>query len=142
MAILALTLLGVGISMYLTLYHWGWIGTLQCGLNASSCQIVQASSYSQFLGLPVALWGGGWYLALGGLAATRYFKTEPSPGWRWVLGGLAWVGLLFTLYLTYLELFVLHALCWWCVVSAMLVVGLFVLIRPWPQISQHKRKHG
>lgn len=48
------SLLGLLLGAYLTLYKFGFIGTLAC--NVSSCETVQMSKWSTFLGLPVATW--------------------------------------------------------------------------------------
>jgi uncharacterized membrane protein len=47
--------------------------------------------------------------------------------WNVVLVGLASVGVLFTVYLTYLELFVIHAICRWCVGSALIIAAIWIV---------------
>lgn len=119
-------LVGLFLALYLTLYKAGVIGTLACG--AGSCDTVQLSRWATFLGLPVAAWGTGYYalvfaLAFAGVqdrwAASRglALATLLVTGW----------GVLFSVWLTYLELFVIEAICRWCVVSAILAVVLFGL---------------
>jgi uncharacterized membrane protein len=125
-AIALLALLGVFLGAYLTLYKFGIIGTLACGV--SSCEAVQMSRWSTFLGLPVATWGLGFYallfvLALLGLSE-RYLESRGLSVLLLVLTG--W-GVVFTGYLNYIEGFVLHAWCQWCIFSAILVVLLFGL---------------
>jgi len=121
-----IALVGLFIALYLTLYKIGVIGTLVCGTG--SCETVQLSRWATFLGLPVAAWGAGFYVVVFGLAfagvqdrfadsRTRALATVAVTGW----------GVLFTAWLTYLELFVIHAICRWCVVSGALTVVLFVL---------------
>jgi len=107
----------------------GFYGSLLCG--AGSCETVQASKYARFLGRPVPLWGTLWYA---GLLVLAFLALGPAAGKRWLDVLLALVvtgGLLFSAYLTGIELFVLHAVCMWCVISAVLAVILFVLARPW-----------
>jgi len=58
MALIAL--IGVFVSLYLTLYKLGYVGTLACGTG--SCEKVQLSKWGDFLGQPVAAWGVGYYL--------------------------------------------------------------------------------
>jgi uncharacterized membrane protein len=63
-----------------------------------------------------------------------FLALGPASGRRWldVLLGLATTGgLLFSIYLTAVELLILHAVCMWCVISAVLTVAIFVLARPW-----------
>lgn len=121
-----IALVGLFVALYLTLYKVGVIGELACGIG--SCEAVQTSRWSTFLGLPVAAWGLAFYasvlaLALAGLTE-RYEDSRPLA--LGMLALTAW-GTLFSLWLTYLELFVIHAICQWCVISALLAVGLTVV---------------
>ena len=124
MALIAL--IGVFVSLYLTLYKLGYIGTLACGTGG--CETVQLSKWGDFLGVPVAGWGVVYYVAVLGLAIASV--QERFAGSRRLTTGLLIVtgwGLLFTLWLTYLELFVIHAICRWCVGSAAMTILLFAL---------------
>lgn len=121
-----ISLIGVLVSIYLTLYKLGYIGTLACGTGA--CEIVQLSRWGDFLGLPVAAWGVGYYLLVFVLTvvATQE-RFELSRGMSLTILLVTSWGLLFTARLTYLELFRIHAICRWCVGSATMVVLLFAL---------------
>lgn len=120
------SLAGLFLGVYLTLYHYGYIGTLAC--NVSSCEKVQTSRWSMFLGLPVATWGAGFYVLMLALTvAGLQPRYESSRGLGIVLLLLSGWGLLFTAWLNYLEAFVIHAWCEWCLGSATLVLILFVL---------------
>ena len=124
MALIAL--IGVFVSLYLTLYKLGYIGTLACGTGA--CETVQLSKWGDFLGVPVAGWGVAYYgvvlaLAVAGVQE-RFAGSRRLTTALFVVTG--W-GVLFTLWLTYLELFVIHAICRWCVGSATMTVLLFAL---------------
>jgi uncharacterized membrane protein len=117
---------GLFLGAYLTLYKFGYIGTLACGVT--SCETVQTSRWSVFLGLPVATWGAGFYttmliLTIAGLQP-RYAESRGLSLAMIVLTG--W-GVLFTAWLNYLEGFVIHAWCEWCLGSAAMVLLLFVL---------------
>jgi uncharacterized membrane protein len=121
-----LSLVGLFVSAYLYLYKIGRIGTLACG--AGGCETVQASAWSRFAGVEVALIGVVGYallfsVALAGLRPALAARRWPAQ----LLAVLAGGGVLFTIYLTYLELFVIHAICRWCVGSAVIIVGLFAL---------------
>ena len=124
MALIAL--IGVFVSLYLTLYKLGYIGTLVCGTG--SCELVQLSKWGTFLGFPVAAWGVGYYGAVFVLAVAstqeRFGESRRLTGALALLTG--W-GVVFTIWLTYLELFVIHAICRWCVGSATMVAVLFAL---------------
>ena len=126
MLVALVALAGVFVALYLTLYKLGYIGTLACAVG--SCETVQTSKWATFLGFPVGAWGVGYYvfvltLALIGLTA-RYADSRRLSD---ILVGVTAVGVLFSLWLTYLELFVIHAICQWCVVSAILATILFIL---------------
>ena len=126
MGIVLLCLAGLFIASYLYLYKIGMIGTLACG--SGGCETVQLSPQSRFLGVPVALIGVLGYALLLVLALLALQPRFAGPAWpsRW-LTWLAGAAVLFSLYLTALELFVIHAICRYCVVSAVLIVLIFLL---------------
>jgi uncharacterized membrane protein len=120
------SLIGLLLSAYLYLYKIGRIGTLACGTGG--CETVQTSVWSRFAGVEVSLIGViGYTLLLGvALAALQPSQTE-RRGAVALFTLLAAVGVLFTVYLTSLELFVIHALCRWCLGSAAIIVTLLIL---------------
>lgn len=121
-----ISLAGLFIGIYLTLYHYGIIGTLACG--ASSCETVQTSRYAMFLGVPVATWGAGFYVLMLVISLARIQPAfEDSGGLALATLALAAWGVIFTGWLNYLEGFVIHAWCEWCLGSASLVLLLFIL---------------
>ena len=126
MGVALLSLAGVLISAYLWMFKHGYIGTLACGTGA--CETVQLSPYSSFLGVDVALIGFlGYVVFLGvslvGIQPAWLDRPEPSRALLLLAGG----ALLFAAYLTGLELFVIHAICRWCVASAVIVLLIFLL---------------
>ena len=123
MAAALLSLAGLFVSLYLYLYKLGYIGTLACGTGG--CETVQFSSYSRFLGIDVPLLGLLAYAALLGLSMLAL--QQPGTGrWPGLLRLLSGGGVAFSAYLTYLELFVIHAICRWCVGSAVIVLLIFI----------------
>jgi uncharacterized membrane protein len=125
MIVAALALAGIFISLYLTLYKIGVIGELSCSIG--SCETVNTSKWSRFLGLPVAGWGLLFYLdvfAIALIGTMARFEFEPAISF--VLVGEAAVGVLFSAWLTYLELGVIHAICIWCVTSAVIVTAILL----------------
>ncbi len=119
-------LAGVFVALYLMLYKLGYIGTLACAVG--SCETVQTSKWATFLGFPVAAWGVAYYVAIlaisiAGLMPALAERRSVSQ----LLVAMTGVGLLFSLWLTYLELFVIGAICQWCVISALLATALFVI---------------
>lgn len=124
-AIALLALVGGIVAAYLWLHNIGLIGELKCG--SGGCEVVQTSSYARLAGIPVAFFGVVGYLAifvisLVGLQPAWLGRPQPT---RW-LAALAGGGFLFTLYLTYLELFVIHAICRWCVASAVIITVILI----------------
>jgi uncharacterized membrane protein len=127
-----LTLIGIGISGYLAWAHFTYTPIL-CTADLS-CDTVNRSAYAYFppnWGIPVSYLG---LLAYTGLLALGLWR------WRTALAGVSggstsWldlilfvatlVGLIFSAYLTAMELFVIHAICWWCVGSAIIITLLF-----------------
>lgn len=126
MAMALLSLAGFFIALYLHLYKTGQIGSLACGTGG--CETVQLSSYSSFLGVGVALIGVVGYAAMFVVAMLAVQPRFAGPSWPLramvLLSGGAFV---FGLYLTYVELFVIQAICRYCVASAVLVTGIFLL---------------
>ena len=124
MIVATLSLAGIFVALYLLLYKLGMIGNLSCSVG--SCETVNSSKWATFLGLPVAGWGVAWYVAMFVLAVVSTgSRFAESSLVSLVLLGVATSGLIFSLYLTYLELFVINAICQWCVVSAVIVTIIF-----------------
>lgn len=126
MAISALALAGAFLAAYLTLYKLGYIGTIACGTGG--CETVQMSKWGSLLGQPVALWGLGFYLAMFAVATIGTFSAYlDDRRVSLALVGMSGWGVLFSGYLTWAELFKIQAICRFCVVSAVIVLILFVL---------------
>jgi uncharacterized membrane protein len=118
---------GLTIAGYLAVTKLLGGGALFCR-GGGGCEVVQQSRYATFLGAPTAAWGALVYAAIGTLALAGLTPR------RW-LGAflLAAAAVSFSGYLTYLELFVIGAVCWYCVVSAAAatsVLGLLLGRRP------------
>jgi uncharacterized membrane protein len=126
MLIALVALAGIFVALYLALYKLGYIGQLVCAVG--SCEKVQTSKWASLFGIPIAIWGVGYYvgilaIALAGLSASLADRRSVSL----LLLALTTFGLLFSSWLTYLELAVINAICQWCVISAILAAVLFVL---------------
>ena len=126
MLLAALALIGLLVATYLTLYKLGYIGQLACAVG--SCETVNTSRWATFLGLPVAAWGLGFYVATLVLAIIGVQeRLADSRQVSVALVALTGWGLLFSSWLTYLELFVIDAICMWCVISAIIVALMFLV---------------
>jgi uncharacterized membrane protein len=122
-----LSLAGLFISAYLYLYKLGRIGSLACGTGG--CETVQLSAWSRIGGIDVSLIGLLGYVALLGLSLASLQGDGTHQQWAVkIMAIAAGVGVLFTVYLTYLELFVIHAICRWCVASGLAIVAIFVVV--------------
>jgi len=130
-ALLALlSIAGLGISSYLTYTHWAE-ATIVCG-GIGNCNLVNNSEYSELAGIPVALLGALNYLTLIALAVV-WLWWRPS-GLAWPLmafWGLSLFGTLYSAYLTYVEVFVLEAICVYCVASAGIILACLVISTGW-----------
>lgn len=126
MMVAVLALIGAFIATYLTLYKIGVIGELTCSIHG--CETVNSSRWATFLGFPVAAWGVAFYAAMFVVATIGIGqKFEAERNISQALALMSGVGVLFSVWLTYLELFVIHAVCMWCVTSAVIVIIIFVL---------------
>jgi len=126
MIIAALALVGAFVALYLTLYKMGAIGHLACGLGG--CERVNTSKWAIFAGAPVAAWGLAFYIATFIVAL-----VGTSPSWAerreitYLLAAMSFVGVVFSAWLTYLELYVIDAICKYCVTSAVIVTAIFIV---------------
>jgi uncharacterized membrane protein len=122
-------LAGALIAGYMLLYKVGVIRTLACGTGA--CESVQASPWSNFLGIPVPLWGVAGYA---GIFATALLGIQPAHAQRrWIalfLLAASTYAFLFSAYLTYIEAVRIRAWCRWCIGSAVVATLLFLLSLP------------
>ncbi len=116
---LVLTLIGLGIASYLTIVHYTGAEPV-CAVN-HGCETVQKSEYSDLAGVPVALIGLIGYVAI---LASLVLRGETG---RLVRLGMTSIGFAFSAYLTYRELFTIHAICQWCVGSAIIMTVLLIL---------------
>lgn len=116
--------LGVLLAAYLTWVHFN-TGSLVCGLG--DCHTVQASEYATIGPVPVAVLGLGMYLIV--CAANVAGLVQPARALTpaMVAFGVLLAGTLYAVYLTWLEVAVIRAICQWCVASALLSVALLVL---------------
>lgn len=117
---------GIVIATYLTYVKLFGIKPYCAGVG--NCEAVQTSPYAELFGVPVAIWGLLGYLALLVLFLVKRYDWR-NLGWvaRQAFFLVTLVGVLYSAYLTYLELFVINEICPWCVASAVVMTALFVL---------------
>jgi uncharacterized membrane protein len=115
-----LALIGVGIAGYLTWVHYAGLQPFCVG-GGGGCERVQTSRWAELIGIPVAVLGLGGYLLL---LATLLLPEDPG---RSVAAFITLVGLGFSAWLTFVELDKIHAVCQWCVASAVVMALLAVV---------------
>ena len=123
LAFLLLSLAGFADSTYLTAKHF--LGTpVPCSL-LEGCETVLSSPYSVVAGIPVALFGSLFYASV--FLVTLMYLNRGKDGLLWVMVLLTPFGFLATLWFVYVQIFILHAICLYCMFSAATSTTLFVL---------------
>jgi uncharacterized membrane protein len=117
-ALVVLTLIGIGIAGYLTYVHYQKLSPV---CTTGGCERVQASRYAKVGGVPVPLIGLVGYVAI---LASLFVRGELA---RLATAAMAIGGFAFSVYLTAMELFQIHAICQWCVGSATVMTLLAIL---------------
>jgi uncharacterized membrane protein len=119
-AIAFVAALGIGVATYITIADSGG-GSPTCLAGGHGCATVAESSYSHIAGVNIAIFGIAGYIFL---LASAFFANDYARlgGFAVALGGFG-----FSIYLTYLEIFKIEAICQWCVASAVLMTIQFLL---------------
>jgi len=127
-ASLGLSLLALGIASYLTVTHYTDPTALACpDTGIVNCALVTTSSWSVLLGVPLAVLGLVWAVVMTGLTAPWAWRSNA----RWVDGArlvVSGAGAAIVLYLVYVELFRIGAICLWCTAMHVTAVCLFGVI--------------
>ena len=117
---------GLADSLYLTWYHYD--PAVRACLASGGCETVNGSRFATLGGVPVAVIGVAGYLVIAAaLAARRWGPVTARRAAGYATFALAAAGTAFSLYLTAIEAFVLHAYCGWCLVSAGLVTAAYLI---------------
>lgn len=125
---LVLAALGVAVSAYLTVEHYSSSTTLACpDSGVVDCVKVTTSSYADLLGVPVALLGLLFFVAVAALCLPVAWSSTRASVHRARLAAVA-VGAVFVLYLVWVELFRVDAICLWCTAVHVLAVALFAVV--------------
>lgn len=137
-----LAVAGMVVAGYLTYVETQQVAAV-CG-PVGDCNAVQVSAYARFLGVPVGIIGLVGYVAI--LAAWLWGRAG-NPTARAALLGMTVVGVLFSVYLTWVELFVIRAVCMWCLSSAVIMMALMLaagawLANAWPPPKRRLRRHA
>ena len=124
----ALSVAAVGISSYLTFIHYAEPTALACpDTGVVNCTLVTTSSWSMLLGVPVAVLGLVWALAMAALTTPWAWRADAAWVDRTRLA-LAGAAAAMVVYLVYVELFRIGAICLWCTAVHVIVVSLFGVV--------------
>jgi uncharacterized membrane protein len=128
-ALIALSVIGLLVAIYMTIYKV--LNNDAMCLGSGDCSTVNASPYSEVNGIPVGAVGVIGYAAI---LATLYFEKRNrffQENGALILFGLALTGFIFTVWLVYVEIAILKALCPFCVTSqvAMTIIFIIAVIR-------------
>ncbi len=122
-----LSLIGLTIALYLAYVEIMHVSAV-CG-PIGRCNVVQSSAFAQIMGIPVAVLGALFYLAIiGSWFLLRHISSRRYSTLANILLALTIAGTLFSIYLTALELFVIHAVCAWCLSSAIVSTALMLIV--------------
>jgi uncharacterized membrane protein len=123
---LLFALVGLADSLYLS-----WVKlshtTALCLPGIGDCDKVNTSRYAELFGIPIAIFGALTYLALIAILLLHGRWALLRETHLYLVFGIGLFGVLFSAYLTYLEIAVIHAICPFCVLSALMMVGIFCL---------------
>lgn len=139
-AIPALAVIGLGVSLYLARVETSGIEAV-CG-PVGDCNAVQQSAYASIFGVPIGVLGAVTYVGLIiGWIVTRASKGHISDIAAVLIAVTAFGGTIFSIYLTFLEPFVIGATCIWCLTSALAIVGLLWVSAPpgWAAFERLRR---
>lgn len=120
-----LSILGLIVAGYLIFFKIFPTSTLCIG--AGGCETVNTSVYSEVLGIPVAALGALAYAAMLGLLLLENRSSLLQEWGPMLVFGLALAGTLYSAYLTYIELAVIHAVCPYCVASAVIITLILIV---------------
>ncbi|MCP4139427.1 MAG: vitamin K epoxide reductase family protein [Chloroflexi bacterium] len=98
-----------------------------CAPGLGDCFTVNTSRYAELFGIPIALFGLAAYLAIIAILLFESRIDFLKENGTLALFGIGLVGVLYSAYLSYLEEFVLHAWCPYCILSAVVITIVFIV---------------
>jgi uncharacterized membrane protein len=123
---IAITLIGLADSIYLSVLKFTHQES-RCIAGIGDCFTVNTSQYSVIFGIPIAVFGAGAYLVILALLLMESKKGFWEDNAGLGIFGVSLFGVLFSGYLTYLEIAVIHAVCPFCLLSAAAMLILFII---------------
>jgi uncharacterized membrane protein len=122
-AVPILALFGMAVAGYLAYIETQAVAAI-CG-PVGDCNTVQTSTYAKLFGIPIGVIGMAAYAAM--LAIWVWGRARDHGLPRWLLLAMTAFGVAFSIYLTYLEIFVIRAVCMWCLTSAVIMTALLLV---------------
>ncbi len=124
-ASMVLTILGALDAIYLLIYKL--TGNSHMCLGNGGCHDVNFSPYSVIYGIPISVFGILAYLAILAILVLEGRLKLAKENGPLAIFGISLVGIAFSAYLTYLELYIIHAICPFCVTSAIIITLIFII---------------
>lgn len=125
-AALAFAAVGLAVSVYLTIEHFTSSALLACPESATiNCAKVTTSRWSHIAGIPVAVLGLAYFVAMTALTLPPAMRRRALDRVRIAAAGL---GVAMIVYLIWIELFRVDAICLWCTAVHVCTVGLFAAV--------------
>jgi len=130
-AFIAVSFAGFLDAAFLTLEHF--LNRIPpCGVGG--CEIVTTSAYSAIFGVPVAFLGAIYYFLM--FAGAIFSWQKGNDSYFNLLGRATWIGLISSIWFVYAQFFILHAVCWYCLFSALTSTTLFIFGMSWRNKSK------
>jgi uncharacterized membrane protein len=127
--VIILSLIGLADSGYAIHQHYAPAGESACNVSATvNCDTVNQSEYSELFGIPVAAIGAAGYLIFIALSAMLLYGFRFNGLTLLALLGSVLFGLAYSLYLTYVEIYVLGAVCPMCIISLTLLFAINAVV--------------
>ncbi len=120
---IALSVIGILLSLYLTINYFGGSDISYC-VTGTDCDVVKKSAYSKIFGIPVSALG---IIGYGAIIISSLTSLSKKNRWN-LLFVFSTLGFAFSIYLTYLELYIIKAICSYCVVSAIIISLILFLV--------------
>lgn len=120
---LIVSIIGFMDSVYLTVVKLTHT-RLYCTPGLGNCETVQNSQWSTVWGIPIALLGAVSYLVL--IICFLLENKKKSTFFSYLIFGISFFGFIYSMYLTWLEFFVIHEICQWCILSALCMTFIFI----------------
>jgi uncharacterized membrane protein len=124
-ASIALAIVGLAVSVYMTIYKYS--GNDGMCLGSGDCSTVNASRFSEINGIPVAVFG---VVGFAAILIVHFYEDRAAflrKNGALTIFGMSLAGFAFTMYLVYLELYVIQAICPFCVASQVSMTLIFIL---------------